>query len=134
MPVRVRINDRPTEAWRINMMPAGNGGFYLYLHGIVRKASGTKVGDRVDVSVRFNREYRNGPMHAMPRWFREPLGKNLEASRAWDRLVPSRQKEILRYFSGLKSPEARQRNVARALRVLAGETERFMARTWTKGR
>ena len=47
LPVLVRINGKPEKAWRINMMPIGDGAFYLYLHGYVRKASGTKVGDRV---------------------------------------------------------------------------------------
>jgi len=49
LPVYVRINGKPAKAWRINMMPVGGGGFYLYLHGDVRKASGTVVGDRVRV-------------------------------------------------------------------------------------
>lgn len=43
-----------------------SGSFYLYLHGDVRKASTTKVGDRVHVEVSFDAEYRNGPMHPMP--------------------------------------------------------------------
>jgi len=41
LPVLVRINGQPEKAWRINMMPIGNGSFYLYLHGDVRKASKT---------------------------------------------------------------------------------------------
>jgi hypothetical protein len=48
-------------------------------------------------------------------------------------LVPSRQKEILRYFSSLKSDAARARNVDRAMRVLSGQRERFMARSWKDG-
>ena len=49
MPVKVQINGRPKPAWRINMMPIGDGSFYLYLHGEVRTASKTKVGDEVEV-------------------------------------------------------------------------------------
>ena len=41
LPVLVRINDKPQVPWRINLMPAGDGDFYLYLHEIVRMASGT---------------------------------------------------------------------------------------------
>src|SRR5262249_15089094 len=33
MPVLVQVNDRPKTPWRINMMPKGDGSFYLYLHG-----------------------------------------------------------------------------------------------------
>jgi hypothetical protein len=44
---------------RINMMPVGDGRFYLYPHGDVRKASGTAVGDRVRVEIAFDASYRN---------------------------------------------------------------------------
>ena len=130
MPVLIRINGQPKKAWHINMMPVGNGSFYLYLHGDVRKASRTKVGDRVDVEVEYDSAYRNGPMHDMPEWFRIPLSKNKKAKKAWDELTPSRQKEILRYFSWLKSDEAKERNLKKAIDVLAGKPGRFMARSW----
>jgi hypothetical protein len=132
LPVRVRINGKPDAAWRINMMPVGDGSFYLYLHGKVRKASGTQVGDVVDVEVQFDDEYKSGPAHAMPAWFGEALDRNRPAKRGWDALSPSRQKEILRYVSQLKSREAQMRNLERALHVLAGGEARFMARDWNK--
>jgi hypothetical protein len=31
LPVLMRINGKPAEAWRVNMMPVGDGSFYLYL-------------------------------------------------------------------------------------------------------
>lgn len=134
MPVLIRVNGEPAKYWRINMMPTGEGSFYLYLHGDVRKASKTKVGDRVDVEVVFDESYKNGPLHPMPSWFSIPLSKNKKAQTAWDALPPSRQKEILRYFSWLKSEEAQQRNLAKALAVLSGKEERFMARSWKNGK
>jgi hypothetical protein len=133
LPVLVRINGKPAEPWRINMMPVGDGSFYLYLHGDVRKASGTKVGDRVQVEVRFDAKYRNGPLHPMPSWFKAALQENPKALKNWKALIPSRKKEILRYFSWLKSPEARARNLERALHVLSGRKGRFMARAWDRG-
>ena len=133
MPVLVQVNDRPKTPWRINMMPKGDGSFYLYLHGTLRKASGTKVGDRVQVRLRFDEGYRGGPAHPMPSWFKVPLSNNQKAKAAWDTLPASRKKEILRYFSWLKSDEARQRNVDRAITVLSGKPGRFMARDWKNG-
>lgn len=134
LPVLVRINGKPETPWRINMMLLGDGRFYLYLHGDVRKASGTQVGDRVRAEVRFDAGYRGGPMHPMPAWFRSPLRKNPKALRGWEALIPSRQKEVLRYFSWLKSPEARARNLKKVLFVLSGGKGRFMARSWSGGR
>ena len=133
LPVLVRINDKPEKAWRINMMPVGDGSFYLYLHGDVRKESGTKVGDHVRVEIDFDEGYRNGPLHPMPAWFKEALAGNPQAMKNWTALIPSRKKEILRYFSRLSSMDARGRNLDRALHVLSGRTGRFMARTWKNG-
>lgn len=135
MPVLVRIDGKPAgKPWRINMMPAGDGGFYLYLHKTVREASHTRVGDQVTVELAFDNAYRYGPLHAMPRWFSAALGSEPAAKANWARLPPSRRKEVLRYFAGLKSDAARQRNLLRAMSVLAGAPGRFMARSWSGGR
>ncbi|MBL0939401.1 MAG: DUF1905 domain-containing protein [Gemmatimonadaceae bacterium] len=130
MPVLVQVNGKPDVPWRINMMPAGDGGFYLYLAGEVRKASTTQVGDRVEVSVTFDGEYKGGPQHEMPPELATRLDGNTAAQAQWNALSPSRQKEILRYLAGLKSDEARQRNIERVMQVLGGAKERFMARDW----
>jgi Bacteriocin-protection, YdeI or OmpD-Associated/Domain of unknown function (DUF1905) len=133
LPILLRINGKPAKAWRVNMMPVGNGSFYLYLHGDIRKASGAGVGDRVRVEIEFDATYKNGPQHPMPRWFKQALAGNAQAMKNWAALIPSRKKEILRYFSRLDSPDARARNLAKALHVLSGETGRFMARAWKNG-
>jgi hypothetical protein len=133
MPVLVRINGKPARSWRINLMPAGNGAFYLYLHGDVRKASATKVGDRVEAEVRFDASYRNGPLQRMPRAFAAALRREPAAAASWKTLIPSRKKEVLRYLAALKSAAARERNIAKAVRMLAGERGRFMAREWVGG-
>ena len=130
MPVLIQVNGQPDPAWRINMMPAGDGSFYLYLDGIVRKASGTDVGDMVEVSIVFDAAYRNGPQHDMLPQFAARLDNDLPAKARWDGLPPSLQKEILRYLANLKSDAARQRNVERAMAVLGGAKDRFLARDW----
>ena len=114
-------------------MPVGNGSFYLYLHGDIRKASSTAVGDRVRVEIDFDASYRSGPQHPMPGWFKRALAGNSQAMKSWTALIPSRKKEILRYFSRVNSPEARARNLARALHVLSGDAGRFMGRAWKNG-
>ena len=133
LPVLIRINGKPANGSRINMMPAGDGSFYLYLNGDVRKASGTAVGDRVRVEIEFDAAYKNGPQHPMPGWFKQALAENPQALKNWAALPPSRKKEVLRYFAQLKSPEARTRNCSRALLALSGETCRFMGREWKNG-
>jgi hypothetical protein len=134
MPVRIQVNGKPDIPWRINMMPAGDGSFFLYLHGQVRKDSGTAVGHVVSVTIEFDGRYEGGPSNLMPSWFRDELRRNPKARQGWDGLPPSRQKEITRYLVQLKSPQAQQRNVQRALHVLAGGKARFMGRAWEGGR
>jgi hypothetical protein len=133
LPVLVRINGKPARAWRINMMPVGNGSFYLYLHGDVRRVSGTKVGDRVQVEIDFDARYRGGPQHPLPTWFRQGLAGNAQAAATWKALTPSRKKEILRYLANLKSPAARLRNLNKVLAMLSGQTGRFLGRAWAIG-
>lgn len=132
LPVLVRVNGKPEKPWRINMMPVGDGSFYLYLHGDVRKASGTKTGDSVTIEVQFDEAYKNGPMHPMPSWFRAALAKNSRARKTWAAQSPSRKKEMLRYLSRLKSAEAQARNLERAIHVLGGGKARFMGRAWNE--
>lgn len=134
LPVLVRVNGQPKRPWRINMMPAGNGSFYLYLRNDIRKASRTKVGDSVAVELSFDESYRGGPPHLLPPWFRSELRKNAMARKAWEALIPSRKKEILRYFAALKSPEAKARNLSRVMEALSGDEVRFMARAWKGGK
>ncbi len=134
MPVLVRINNQTTEPWHTNMMPRGDGSFYLYLHGEIRKASMTKVGDRVQINISFDIKYKGGPMHPMPILFSNNLKDNLSAKKAWDELTPSRKKEILRYFYSLKSDKVRKRNIEKAMRVLSGGVDRFMGRLWKEGK
>jgi hypothetical protein len=133
MPVLVQVNDAPAQPWRINMMPRGDGGFFLYLHGEVREAAGVGVGDPVEVSVSFDEAYRGGPAHPMPTAFERGLKRDPAAARAWEALTPSLRKEALRRFASVKSDEAKARNIQAALAVLGGATGRFMARDWRDG-
>lgn len=65
LPVRFRVNGKPDKPWRINLMPVGDGSFYLCIHGDVRKVSNAKVGDTVTVELEFDNEYKSGPVHPM---------------------------------------------------------------------
>lgn len=124
LPVLVRVNGEPSaKPWRINMMPAGDGSFYLYLHGSVRRASNTKVGDRVRVEVAFDAAYRGGPA-PMPKEFRAALARDSVAARAWKALTPSRKKEVVRYIASLKSAESRTRNIVKFVAQLSGRVQK----------
>ena len=133
MPVYFQIN-KSERSWQVNLMPVGDGSFRLYLSGDIRKASGLKVGDSLDIAIRFDRKYKNGPQHSMPPWFDIALSQNSLARHGWLMLTPSGKKEILRYFARIKSSEARDRNLHQVLHVLAGGDGRFLGRAWNEDR
>jgi hypothetical protein len=133
IPVLVQLNGGPTPPWRINIMPVGDGSFYLYLDNRIRKPTGTAVGDDVTVTLGFDADYRAGPAHDMPDDLAAALLGNSAAASNWERLPPSRKKEVLRYLARLQSPSARRSNLDRLLHVLEGKEGRYLARQWKNG-
>lgn len=129
IPVRFRVNGG-TER-RLCLMPGSSGSAYLYLNGELRRAALVEVGDRVEVEMSIDREYQGGPAHPMPPRLVAHLARHPTARAAWESLVPSLQKEVLRYLAHLKGAAARERNVALTIRVLDGEPIRFLGRSWS---
>jgi len=128
LPVRVTINGQPRSPARINLMPAGDGSFYLYLNGPLRKASGTAVGDRVTARISFDASYRGGPTHTVPASLEAALRARPKAAAAWTAFPPSRRKEILRYLAGLRTEVARERNVVKLIAMLTRPGVQFLGR------
>lgn len=133
MPVLVQLNGRPTPAWPINMMPVGDGSFYLYLHNQIRKPTQTALGDEVTVTLRFDTSYKAGPTDSMPEALATALSANAVAATNWEKLPPGRKKEVLRYLGRLRSSDVRQSNIGRLMFVLEGNEGRYLARTWKDG-
>lgn len=133
IPVLVQLNGGPTPPWRINMMPVGDGSFYLYLDNRIRKPTGTAVGDEVTVTLGFDAHYRAGPVQDVPDDLAALLSGNIAAATNWEKLPPSRKKEVLRYLDRLQSPSARLSNLDRLLNVLEGQEARYLARQWKNG-
>ncbi|MGC4039433.1 MAG: YdeI/OmpD-associated family protein [Flavobacterium sp.] len=88
------------------------------------KDSPKKIGEVIEVGIAFDREDRAIAMH--PELIRA-LSKNSNAQSVFDRLPPSRQKEIVRYISNLKTEESITKNIAKAIGFLVGEN-RFAGR------
>jgi hypothetical protein len=133
LPVLVQINDGSATPWRTNLIPSGDGSFRLYLHGAMRKTANVGVGDEVRIRLRVDDAYHSNPAHSMPKWFQEALDSDSAIKENWMRLPPSQRKEVVRYLGALKSQDARERNLQRALGVLRGEPGRFLGRNWVDG-
>jgi len=100
-------------------------GFWrLYLNKPMRVAAGKDVGDTIRIGIAY--EQRKSEF-AMPASLKLALDNDGDAKEVFDSLPPSRQKEINRYIANLKTPEAVERNVLRAVNFLKGK-ERFIGR------
>jgi len=88
------------------------------------KNSPKRIGEQIKVSVDFDPEDRTIPLHPE---LKKAFRKNTDAKKIFEKLSPSRQKEINRYITNLKSEESIKRNVEKAIRHLTGK-ERFVGR------
>ena len=95
-----------------------SGKWRLYLNTPMRKAAGIDVGDIANVKIEYDPEARIILMHPK---LQEALAKNKKAKTAFEKLTPSRQKEILRYIGSLKNEESVITNVERVIKNLLGK-------------
>lgn len=101
-----------------------SGKWRLYLNLAMRQSIGKDVGDIVQATIEYDPEERIIPIHPK---LSVALKNNPEAKRVFKEVSPSLRKEIIRYISFLKSEEAIERNVNRAINFLLGK-ERFVGR------
>jgi hypothetical protein len=120
IPVKLKIGGKDF----IQNLVKYSGKWRLYLNGPMRKAADKDVGGTIDIQIDFDPNPRTTPVHPkLKRAFKEsPIAK-----RAFEKLSPSRQKEILRYINFLKSEESVDKNIQRAIAHLTSNT-RFIGR------
>ena len=100
------------------------GEWRLYLNSAMRIALQKDVGDIIEVSIAFDPVPRTIAMHPK---LKLALQKNKRAKSVFEALIPSYQKEIVRYISHLKTEDAVEKNVAKAIQHLLGK-QRFIGR------
>jgi len=101
-----------------------SGKWRLYLNGPMRKGANAEVGSTVKVEIAFDDKTRLTPLHSK---LEKALNKNKKAKQTFEKLAPSRQKEIVRYINSLKTEESVDRNIKRAIGFLTGK-ENFVGR------
>lgn len=101
-----------------------NGVWRLYINTTMLPHSPKKVGEKIAITIAFDPEDRSIPPHPE---LNKALAKNKKAREAFNQLPSSRQKEITRYISSLKTDASVERNIKRAINFLTGR-ERFIGR------
>ena len=114
IPVRGTIDGHPY----IQTLVKYSGAWRLYINGPMLKDAGKQVGDSTTLTIEFDAKERVVPIHPK---LKKALKENAMAKKTFDKLPPSRQKEIIRYISHLKTEASVDKNVSRAISFLLGK-------------
>jgi len=101
-----------------------SGHWRLYINTTMLKNSPKRIGETADITIAFDPEGRTITPH--PKLI-EALRAEPKAKQIFDGLSASRQKEIVRYISSLKTESSVDKNVSRAIDFLLGKA-RFIGR------
>ena len=113
IPVRGTINGKRFKQTLVKYQ----GAWRLYINGEMREAAGVDVGDQASIKLEFDPVPR---IESMPPKFGEALSKNKAAKMAFEKLAPSRQKEMLRYLNSMKTETSLERNIEKIVQHLLG--------------
>ena len=108
IPVQLKIDGKNY----IQNLVKYSGKWRLYLNTPMRKAAGKDVGDTIVIKIDFDSKPRITPMHPK---LKLAFKENPTVKKAFEKLSPSRRKEILRYINFLKSEESVNKNIQRAI-------------------
>ena len=120
IPVRGTINHQAFQQTLVKF----RGDWRLYINMEMLKDSPPRIGETIELTLSFDPADRSIEPH--PKLI-AALNKNKKAKSVFESLSPSKQKEIVRYISFLKTEESIDRNVKRAIHFLLGK-QRFVGR------
>ncbi len=113
IPVCGTVNGKPYTQTLVKY----SGHWRLYINTTMLKDSPKRIGETIVLTISFDPSDRSIAMH--PR-LAKALKDDKAAKAAFDKLPPSRRKEIVRYITALKTEESIERNVQRAIQSLLG--------------
>lgn len=113
IPIKGSINKNPYRQTLVKYA----GHWRLYINNIMLKDSPKRIGETITISIEFDPDDRKLEMH---HGLKKALEKNKTAKQQFKKLSASRQQEIIRYISNLKTKESVEKNIARAINFLNG--------------
>jgi len=111
VPVRGTINGVPYRRSIMNM----GAGHMMVVNRELREAAGVKAGDTVDVVMQQDTAPR---VVEVPPDFKKALAQSKKARELFDGLSYTHQKEYVRWITGAKREETRNRRIERAVEML----------------
>lgn len=110
IPIAGKIENHP---FKQTLVPVKNAPYRLFVNGPMLKGSGATVGQTTTFTIEQNFTSRKNEFPMMKALKSELDKYNLQG--AFKKLLPSRQKEILKYLNYLKSEEALERNINKVI-------------------
>ncbi len=120
IPIEGTVNGRPFKQTLVKY----SGHWRLYINTTMLRKSPERIGETIELTIKFDAVSREIDP---PEKFVFALNKNRAAKSVFDKLPPSRKKEIARYLACLKSEQSLDKNIDRAINFLLGK-ERFVGR------
>ena len=113
IPVRGEIEGHPFEQ---TLVAVKNEPYRLYVNGLMLKGSGARLGETVRFTISQTKAKRKDEV--MPSDLKRRLVK-MNLLSTFEKLTPSRKKDILRYLNYLKTAEAKSRNIDKIVKLLS---------------
>ncbi len=113
IPIEGTINGNPFRQTLVRY----SGAWRLYVNLEMLKNSPKRIGETVVLAIAFDPADRS--IHPHPKLV-AALAQNKQAKERFNALAPSKQKEMVRYISFLKTEASIERNVAKAIDFLLG--------------
>lgn len=111
IPIKGKIEG---HAFTQTLVPIKDEGYRLYVNGPMLKGANVKVGDTVKFTIEQNFTPVVVPM--IPAFKKKLVENKLLAT--FNALTPTRQKEVLKYLSFLKTKESLNRNIDKFISLL----------------
>ncbi|REC61565.1 hypothetical protein DRF65_15395 [Chryseobacterium pennae] len=98
------------------------GEWRLYVNLIMLKNSPKRIGETVEITLEYDDSDRSISIHPH---LKQAIKESTLATANFEKLIPSRKHELIRYINNLKTEAAIQRNIEKIIRHLHGETDFF---------
>ena len=120
IPIRGTVNQQPYQQTLVKY----KGAWRLYINAKMLSNSPQRIGEVIELAVEFDPSDRTIKPHKL---LVASFKENPESKKVFDNLTQSKQQEIIRYISRLKTEESIVKNVNRATNFLIGK-ESFLGR------
>lgn len=98
------------------------GDWRLYVNLTMLKNSPKRIGEIIEVVLEYDDSDRSIPIHPQ---LEKAIKESALAKENFEKLIPSRKNELVRYINNLKTEASIQRNIEKIIRHLHGETDFF---------